>query len=449
MRVLALAAATLALAMTGGNEPLKLKSGDSVVITSPYGGEFKIMPDGAIYGRGFGRLALEGKTWEEAQAAVRKALAKFVKPEEVNLTLKDLRREVVYLVGMSGGRGPVELTPKLSLRQLLASAPLGEDADLIDVQVFRGNSKLCTYNAAKLLAGDEATPDQNLQADDVVTLAPASFVRIWVTGLVLKAGQLKLPAGTDVYKAIAEAGGYRWSDLEPDTSVQQGGKIIVNRGPNQYTFPIRAEEKAQPFALEAGDTVTVVAPELRRITIAGQVNRPGEVVMRGEHTLTGAIAMAGGCDAEGTLTNVLVLRKGELYQQDASKPATFELESGDLVYVQRNVRAFMVLGEVAKAGRVVMKDSKNYRLSDALAESGGLSGRGTLRRVFVAHPGPDGKMKVAQYNLDEYLKDGKLEANPEIFPGDCILFGQPKGITMASISQFMSGALLLENLVNR
>src|SRR5688572_30043862 len=120
MRVIALASAVIALAMSLGSEPIKLRVGDSVSITSPYGGDFKILPDGAIYGRGFGRLVLEGKTWEEAQAATRKALAKYVRPEEVNLTLKDLRRDVVYLVGMNGGRGPVELSPKLSLRQLLA-----------------------------------------------------------------------------------------------------------------------------------------------------------------------------------------------------------------------------------------------------------------------------------------------------------------------------------------
>jgi hypothetical protein len=96
-----------------------------------------------------------------------------------------------------------------------------------------------------------------------------------------------------------------------------------------------------------------------------------------------------------------------------------------------------------------MKDSKSYHLSDALAEAGGLSGKGSFRRVFVAHPGPDGKMLVTQYNLDEFLKDGKGEANPEIVAGDCILFGQPKGITIGSVSQFMSGALLFESLVNK
>lgn len=447
MRVLALASALLAIAMSYGSDPVKLRVGDSVTITSPYGGDFKIMPDGAIYGRGFGRLVLEGKTWEEAQAAARKALAKFVKPDEVNLTLKDLRRDVVYLVGMNGGRGPVDLTPKLSLRQLLASAPLDDNADLVEVQLFRGGSKLCAYNVAKLISGGE--PDQNLLADDVVTLTPASFVRVWITGLVAKPGQLKVPAGTDVYRVIAEAGGFRWPDLEPDTAVQERGKIVVSRGPERIELPIRSQANTAPFVLEAGDTITVVAPELRRITVAGHVNRPGEIVMRGDNTLTGALAMAGGPDGEGTLDNVLVLRNGEVFQHKASNPNPFAMESGDLVFVQRNLRMFMVFGEVSKPGKVIMRDTRAYRLTDALAEAGGLAGRGTLRRVFVARADATGKMKVSQYNLDEFLKDGRAESNPEILPSDCILFGQPKGVTLANMGQFISSALMFESLVNQ
>ncbi|HTQ10774.1 MAG TPA: SLBB domain-containing protein [Fimbriimonadaceae bacterium] len=453
MLVFALAAAAISLTRGGpGTEPLRLKSGDTIAVTSPYGGEFRIMPDGAIYGRGFGRLVLAGDTWQQAQDALRKALRPFVREDEVDLTIKDIRHDVVYLVGMNAGKGPVDLVPNLSLRQLLSAEPLDENTDLLQVDVFRNGAKLCSYDASKLISGDPAAPDQALEADDVVTVSPAPFMRVWVTGLVTKSGQLKVPAGTDVYKAIAESGGIKMPELDLDTTIEQEGRIVVRRGPDTFELPLRQNMKAQPFVLESGDTVSVIPPEERRITIAGEVSKPGEVVMRGDHTLAGAIAMAGGCDSEGTLANVLVFRKGEAYQIDATPPTDtksfkpFALESGDLVYVQRNVRTFLVLGEVAKPGKVVMKDGRTYRLSDALAEAGGLSGRGTLRRVYVTHPGEDGKIAIAEYNLDEFLKDGTLAANPEIQPGQCILFGQPSGITLGTAVEFFSGALLFENL---
>jgi protein involved in polysaccharide export with SLBB domain len=441
MRIFALATAIIALAAAndGAREPLKLKSGDTVSVTSPYGGDFKIMQDGAIYGRGFGRLVLEGKTWEQAQKDMRSALHKYVRDEEVNLTLKELHRDFVYLVGMNGGKGPVELAQNLSLRQLLSAAPLDDNADLVDVQIFRGGSKLCSCNAAKLLAGQEN--DQTLQAEDVVTLAPVSFVRVWVTGLVGKPGQIKVPAGTDVHRAIAEAGGIHSTDMQGQISLQQAAHIVVRRGPQTL------EVQTDTIQVEPGDTISVLAPEERHITVAGEIQKPGEIVMRDEHSLTGAIAMSGGCGPEGTLANVLILRKGELFQIDASHPTNgFKLDGGDLVYIQRNVRAFVVLGEVSRPGRIFMKDGKTYRLSDALAEAGGLTNRGSFRRVFVSHPDVSGKIAMSEFNLDEYLKDGKLASNPEILPGEAILFGQPRGFTLASATQVLSGALLFESV---
>ncbi len=427
---------------------IKLKVGDVVAVTSPYGGEFRIMADGAIYGRGFGRLELEGMTWDDAQAAMRRALRPFVRESEVLLSIRDLRRDVVYLIGMGGGRGPVDLSPNLSLKQLMASAPLDGNADQTLVQLFRGGVKRAEYNAAKLAAGDPEAPDQILQPDDVVTLAPTPFVRIWVTGLAMKTGQLKVPAGTDVYKALAEAGGVKWPELAADPSWQQYGRIVVHRGPNASELPLM--ENGHSIVLEAGDTIAVLAPEEVRVTVAGEVQKPGEVILRGDRTLTAGLAHAGGPSGEGSFAAVQVFRKGELFQVDASRAPeakdAFRLEPGDLVYVGRNERNFSVLGEVAKPGKIAMKDGRAYRLSDALAEAGGLSGRGTLRRVYLCRADAKGKVAAAAFNLDEFLKDGRMESNPELRPGDIVLFGQPKGFTLGTATQVVSGALLIDAL---
>lgn len=425
---------------------VRLKPGDTVAVTSPYGGEFRLMPDGAIYGRGFGRLVLEGLTWDEAQTAMRRALRPFVREDDVFLSLKDLRRDVVYLLGLGGGRGPVDLTPNLTLKQLLASAPLDSNSDQVVVQLFRGGEKLCELNAAKLAAGDSEAPDQALKPDDVVTLAPIPFVRIWVTGLAARTGQLKVPAGTDVYKALAEAGGMKWPELDADPSWQQYGKIVVHRGPSVSEFPLM--ENGHSMVLEAGDTISVLAPEEVRVTVAGEVQRPGEVLLRGDRTLTAGLAHAGGLSGDGTYASVRVFRRGEMFVIDASKTpdsqTAFRLEPGDLVHVPRNERAFMILGEVAKPGKVFMKDGRSYRLNDALAEAGGLSGRGTLRRVYLCRADASGKVVARQFNLDEFLKDGRMESNPEVLPGDAILFGQPKGFTLGTAAQVVSGVVLLE-----
>ena len=432
-------------------EPLRLKRGDTIAVTSEYGGEFRIMPDGAIYGRGFGRLVLEGKTWEESESALKKALHKFVKDDEVHVLLKDIRREVVYLVG-SSGHGTSELQPDMRLRQMIASATLDENADQVQLQVFRDGKKVCDTLASDLLKGDSNSSDILLKADDVITMTPVAFVRIWVTGLVGHTGQMKLPAGTDVYKALAAAGGIRSGDIETDRALQDEVHIYVRRGPETIEVPVRQDMSKPALNLESGDTLSVIPPETMRVTIGGEINKPGEFMLRGDRSLVGALTQAGGATPVGTLTNVLILRKGELYRIDASGPITnkpfpnFNLESGDLVYVQRNERTFMVMGEVAKPGKIRMRDGRTYHLADAIADSEGLSGRGTLRRISLARPDASGKMQITKYNLDEYFKDGNQAANPEIFEGDCLLVGEPKGITFGNTMQALSGAILFENI---
>jgi protein involved in polysaccharide export with SLBB domain len=115
--------------------------------------------------------------------------------------------------------------------------------------------------------------------------------------------------------------------------------------------------------------------------------------------------------------------------------------------VQRNERVYYVPGEVGRPGKFFMRDGQSVRAADALANASGLSPKGTLRRVYLARADKAGKTVVRQFNLDAYLKDGDQQNNPEILPGDCILFSQPKGLTFAAATQVLSAALLFENLV--
>jgi protein involved in polysaccharide export with SLBB domain len=136
-----------------------------------------------------------------------------------------------------------------------------------------------------------------------------------------------------------------------------------------------------------------------------------------------------------------------MFQVDAtaaSPQKTFPIESGDVVFIERNERTFYVLGEVAKGGVYPIKDGQTVRVTDALAMAGGLANRGTMRRVYLAHPGEDGKVEIKQFNLDDYLKFGDLESNPIVQPGDSLFFGQPKGVTLANIGQAVSAALLFQ-----
>ncbi len=430
---------------TQDRPPLRLKPGDTVFVTSPYGGELTVQSDGAVYGKGF-RVVLEGRTLDEAQGELRRAMRQFVHSDDVYVTIKDLRTEVVYVVGLGGGKGPVALAPDMTLRQLLSNSELGGDADRVDAQLYRAGQKVVSVNVATLLSG---SGDQRLSPNDVVTLSPAPFSRVWVLGQVQVPGELKLPAGSDVYKAIAAAGGFRTNGSEWDTTQSDEVRVTVRRGPQTMEFPLRPGSGYQLFVLEPGDMVSVMALEARRVTVLGEVASPGEFVLRGSQTLLAAVAAAGGPNGEGTMSSLMVMRKGELFQLDATDPkrGEFAMESGDLVYVNRNERAFTVLGQVARPGKFLFKDGEKLRVTDALAKAGGLDGKGTMRRVYLARADENGKTQITQFHLDDFLKDGRLESNPELRPGDYLLFGQPKGVTLAGAIQAISGGMLLNSLI--
>ncbi len=426
-----------------GTAPLRLKVGDTVSIAAPagYAGEFTILSDGAIYGKGFGRIVLAGKTWEESEQAVKAALKKFVRTDDVHLAIASQRPDFVYLVGVAGGKGPSMWKPDLTLRQLLSNSSFGDNVDQVEVSLFRNGQSVFKANLDLILKGQSAE-DPKLSPDDVVSVAPVEQVRVWVSGAVRNPGEVRIPKGSDLYRALTAAGG-----LTQKEAIDDEAMIIVRRGPNTKEYSAREIGSLARVPIEAGDDVSVMLPEAVRVSVMGEVSSPGEYVLNGGPELSKAVAKAGGPTTKGTLSNVLVVRNGEMSQIDVSKqPSTFNLKSGDLVVVQPNERAIYVLGEVNKRGKFLMEDNKEYRVTDALALADGLSGQGTYRRVYLARPDKNGKVQVTQFNLDEYLKDGKLESNPVLKPGDSLLFGRPNGLSFSAVGQIISSFILIDSV---
>jgi protein involved in polysaccharide export with SLBB domain len=131
---------------------------------------------------------------------------------------------------------------------------------------------------------------------------------------------------------------------------------------------------------------------------------------------------------------------------DRQSGLDFQLQDGDTVAIRKNRRTVYVFGEVLHQGRLAIPEDRKFRVTDALALSGGLASTGTLRRIYLARPGPDGHFKMTQFNLDEYIKDGKQAANPELQPDDVLLFGQPRQTIIASVTQVIGSLLFIDSI---
>lgn len=434
------------IAQSPASTPLRLKAGDVLAVVAPetYGGEFSVMSDGAIYGKGFGRLNVAGLTILDSEKALRIALKRFVKEQQVFVTLKAQRPDFVFLVGQTRGpaQGPTPWLPDITLRQVLSQAELGGPLDQLEVSLLRQGQSIYRGTVEEAMRGGQTDP--RLNPNDIVSILPMERIRVWIGGAVRNPGEIRILPGSDLSRAIASVGGFQFGSQESIDELV----VVVRRGPQVNRYPARDVATLQNFSLEAGDDISVVVPTGTRITVTGKVVKPGEFLLKGDQSLQKAIAMAGGPSADGTLSMVRVMRQGQMFTFDANKTEIqVNLQPNDLVLVEQNQRHFYVLGEVAKSGRYLMEDKREYRVSDALAAAGGLASRGTLRRVYLARPGRDGKTLVKQFHLDEYLKDGKAESNPVLQPGDCLLFGQPKGITLGGATQVLSSFVLFESLV--
>ncbi len=454
-------------------QPLRLKAGDvlHVEVTASeesaklHTGDYVIARDGSIYGRSFGRVTVVDLTVAEAQSKVRRALSRFVQPREVYVSLKIEGKAFVFLyvagsdedqVAATGSipRGPLEWSADLTLKRVASTITLNRNSDQWSISLVRGDREIANRSLDALMS-DKREPDVRLQPNDLVVLSPTRSVKVWVNGLVRKPGTYRLTTGANVSKAIVQAGGMVL-DVGQVPIENQDVRVKIRRaGGAEVDVPIGPDGSPEPTELKDGDEVLVSVVPIVRVSVLGQVSKPGEYVTRGEPTLLRAISLAGGITPEGTSRQVMVYRNGDMLQIDASAPEgglpnkPFELQSGDLVFVRRNEDVIYALGAVKKPGKVVMLPNKTYTLNDVLAEVGGLADDGTLRRIVVARPGPDGKAVVEQFNLDEYLKDGKIAANPVLHPGDAVLFGHPNGLKPELIQQLLSNLILFYSVLRR
>ena len=81
-------------------------------------------------------------------------------------------------------------------------------------------------------------------------------------------------------------------------------------------------------------SITIVP--LRRINVLGEVNQPGLYLADPTITLAGAIALAGGTNASGSMERIRILRNGQVIQNRPGAGQalnTIDVRSGDQIFV--------------------------------------------------------------------------------------------------------------------
>lgn len=147
-------------------------------------------------------------------------------------------------------------------------------------------------------------------------------------------------------------------------------------------------------------TVALTAVRSKQVSVLGQVARPGRYPLDDTSSrLADVIAAAGGITAVGD-DKVTVMRDGK-EQKVALLGKPFELKGGETIHVER-APVFYIYGEVARGGSYRIEP--NMTVMQAIAAGGGMTPRGSDRRLKMRRTGPDGKLVEKDANLRDLVK---------------------------------------------
>ena len=171
-------------------------------------------------------------------------------------------------------------------------------------------------------------------------------------------------------------------------------------------------------------TITVTQSLSQRVSVLGEVRQPGRYPVDSKTSIIDLLAQAGG-ETEFASENVYVLRtdaagsvkrypvnlKG-LTDPGASAPTQL-LHAGDSVYVPR-AEQFFILGEVQKPA--MYKLEPNLTVLQAISLAGGITAKGSDRRVEIKRTGKDGQQVVIKPKPNDFVQpDDVIRVKESIF----------------------------------
>lgn len=226
---------------------------------------------------------------------------------------------------------------------------------------------------------------------------------------------------------------YGQPDMDATVAVSEDGTIPVPLvGPVKVSGLSAAEAANQVAkALRTGGflrnpivTLTVTEARSQRVSVLGEVGTPGRYSIDSRTTIFDLLAEAGGVKETGSDT-IYVLRTGpdgsterfavdtKRLLSDPGSTSIVPLSAGDSIYVPR-AEQFFVYGEV--------NAPNNYRLEpgmtilEAIARAGGLTPRGSDRRVEIRRQNAQGTYSTRTGRLaDRILPNDVIRVKERIF----------------------------------
>jgi len=202
---------------------------------------------------------------------------------------------------------------------------------------------------------------------------------------------------------------FQQPDLMLDTRVDEKGSILMplvgtikvaGLTTNAAATKIAEALKHGKYLNNPQVNVALTTVRSRQVSVLGMVAKPGRYPLdETSAQLADVIAAAGGILPTGSET-VLVTRDGK-EQRVGLIGKDFPLKGGETVYVDR-APMFYIYGEVTRAG--AYKVEPNMSVMQAIAAGGGMTPRGSDRRLKLRRATADGKWVETDVGLQEAIR---------------------------------------------
>ena len=202
---------------------------------------------------------------------------------------------------------------------------------------------------------------------------------------------------------------FQQPDLTTEARISEKGTIVMpligetkvaGLGQQEAGTVIARKLKDGKFLKHPQVAVAVTTLRSRQVSVLGLVARPGRYALDDTSSnLTDVIAAAGGIAAGGSET-VTVMRQGKPMKVELLHKS-FPLQNGDTVQVER-APVFYIYGEVTRAG--AYRVEPNMTVMQAIAAGGGITPRGSDRRLKMRRTGDDGKVVETDATLKDVVR---------------------------------------------
>lgn len=226
---------------------------------------------------------------------------------------------------------------------------------------------------------------------------------------------------------------YGQPDMSATVYVSDDGSIpvplagpvqIAGLSPASAASRIEQALKHGNFLVDPHVTLTVTQSRSQRVSVLGQVGTPGRYAIESNTSIIDLLAQAGGVTETGSET-VYLLRADpqgrevrypinikELTDGMKSLP-TQGLKGGDSIFVPR-AEQFYIYGEVNQPGK--FRIESGMTVIQAIARAGGISVRGSQRRVEIKRHTADGSYVTAKAKANDPVQaDDVIRVKESIF----------------------------------